>query len=565
MENDTISWRHMIFRKGNSSKANGINQITPSYTFIKAKALERFGGVFMMQLVTKRIHMNRRRGPVTSQMTLDDDFNVPDSMEDVSHLMLEYGEIQIESVRNLGERAMVKGKLTFRVLYRTPDGQIMTLAGAIPFEESINMPELQEQDDLQVMYELDDLSVGTINSRKLNVKALVTFHLLAETIEDVAAAASVVSDGTVETLEKEIEIAVLAVRRKDTYRVKEVMTLPGNRPDIDRLLWQEVKLHNVNTKPLDGMIHIDGELLVFLIYSGADGRMPIHCLEESIAFSGKIDLSEADADMIPFITVRLIHKDVEVNPDSDGEMREIAVDAVIELDMRLYKEEEIKLLGDLYALDRELIPQHGTVCFDQIITKNQSKHKIQEKVSLSDGQRILQICHADATVRVDEVQMRDDGLPIDGVLEAELISLNADDGAPVAVSTKLLPFHVIADVPAGTKIRDYRLEAGVEQIAAVMLGQDTVEVKAVITMDLLVFGEACEPVILQVQEGPLNLELLKKKPGIVGYVVQPGDSLWKIAREFHTSVDEIMTANKLTDYIIHPGDKLILVKSLSFA
>ena len=266
-----------------------------------------------------------------------------------------------------------------------------------------------------------------------------------------------------------------------------------------------------------------------------------------------------------FPALSIAEKLMEVNPDSDGEMREISVDAVIELDMRLYEEETIQLLGDLYALDRELIPEQGTVCFDQIITKNLLKHKIQEKVSLGEGHKILQICHADAMVRMDEVQMREDGLHMDGVLEVRLISLNADDGAPVAVSTKLLPFHVVAEIPAGRNVRDYRLESGVEQITAVMLGQDTVEVKAVVTFDLLVFGEVCEPIILQVREEPLNMERLKKKPGIVGYVVQPGDSLWKIAREFHTSVDEIMATNKLTDSMIRPGDKLVLVKSLNFA
>ena len=55
-------------------------------------ALERYGGVFMMELLKKHIHMNRRRGNVTSQMTLDDDFNVPDSMDDVEELILENGE-----------------------------------------------------------------------------------------------------------------------------------------------------------------------------------------------------------------------------------------------------------------------------------------------------------------------------------------------------------------------------------------------------------------------------------------------------------------------------------------
>lgn len=53
----------------------------------------------MMELVKKHIHMNRRRGNVTSQITLDDDFNVPDSMDDVEELILDSGEIQIESAK----------------------------------------------------------------------------------------------------------------------------------------------------------------------------------------------------------------------------------------------------------------------------------------------------------------------------------------------------------------------------------------------------------------------------------------------------------------------------------
>ena len=516
----------------------------------------------MLELIKRRIHMNRRKGKVTSQMTLDDDFNVPDSMDDVAQLILDSGEVQIESARNLGERAAVKGKLSFRILYRTPDGQVLTLAGGIPFDENINMPELKEEDEIQVSSELDDLNVSVINSRKLNVKALVTLHIQAETIEDASVAMDVVSDGTVEKLKKEIDVAVQTVRRKDTFRVKEVLTLSGNRPDIDKILWQEVKLRNVSTKPMDHRVHLDGELMLFLIYSGEGGLMPIQCLEESIAFSGDVELANASEDMIPLISVKLLHKEVEVNPDADGEMREIFVDAVMELDMRLYEEEEVELLGDLYALDREVIPETGEVCFDQILLKNYVKHRMQEKVTLSGGQRILQICHSDGTVKIDEVQLREDGLHVDGVLEVKVLSLTADDTSPVAAFTELLPFHVLVDVPGGRQISDYRMEPGVEQISAVMLGQDTVEVKAVITLDLLVFGESCQSVILQVREEPVDVEMIKKLPGIVGYVVQPGDSLWKIAREFHTSVDEIMETNRLTDSLIHPGDKLILVKAV---
>ena len=516
----------------------------------------------MMELVKKHIHMNQRRGSVTSQITLDDDFNVPDTMDDVEQLILDSGEIQIESAKNQGEKVAVKGKLSFRILYRTPDGQVMTLAGNLPFDEIVNMPGLEENDYVRAGWELDDLHVGIINSRKLDVKALVTLTIQAEAIGDVVAAEDVRFDGEVESLKREIDVAVLAVRRKDTFRVKEVLTLPGNRPDIDKILWQDVKLRGVSTKPLDGRIHIDGELMVFAIYSGEDSQMPVQCLEESIPFSGDVELAEADEDMIPFITVKLVHKNMEVNPDSDGEMREIAVDAVMELDIRLYEEEEVEILSDLYALDREILPDMGEACFEQIAARNMLKHRIQEKAAMPAGQRVLQICHSDGLVKIDDVQIKENGLQIDGVMEAQILYLTADDTAPVAAFTEMIPFQMMAEVPGIKADSVYQLEPGLEQISAVMLGGDTVEIKAVVTMDILVLNQVCEQVILGVREEPVDVEKLKQMPGIVGYIVQPGDSLWKIARKFHTSVDEIMAANHLTDSMIHPGDKLILVKMI---
>ena len=62
-----------------------------------------------------------------------------------------------------------------------------------------------------------------------------------------------------------------------------------------------------------------------------------------------------------------------------GEMRELELDAVVELDMKLYEEERIQLLSDLYSTNRELLPETGEVCFDQILTKNLCKCKISEK------------------------------------------------------------------------------------------------------------------------------------------------------------------------------------------
>ena len=230
--------------------------------------------------------------------------------------------------------------------------------------------------------------------------------------------------------------------------------------------------------------------------------------------------------------------------------------------MVIYTEEQVELLGDLYALDREAVPETGTVCFDTLAVRNQVKTKIQEKVQLTGRQRILQVCHSDGDVKIDEVQIKEDGIHMDGVLEIRLLYLTADDQAPVGAASEVLPFHLMAAADGLTQDVVYEIEPGISGLTAVMAGGDAVEVKAQITADVLVLKPVCEQTVLSVAEEPLDTERLKKIPGIIGYVVKPGDSLWKIARMFHTSVERIMELNHLSDSTIRPGDRLILVKTV---
>ena len=67
--------------------------------------------------------------------------------------------------------------------------------------------------------------MSLINSRKLNVKALVTLELKADEIRDMETASDVKFDGEVEVLKKTLTVAAIAVRRRDTFRVREVLTI----------------------------------------------------------------------------------------------------------------------------------------------------------------------------------------------------------------------------------------------------------------------------------------------------------------------------------------------------
>ena len=315
----------------------------------------------MLELVKQNIHMNRWKNQVNTQVTLDDDFIVPDTMSDIAQVILDTGEIQMEPVKTQNEKVVVRGKLNFHVLYRKEEGGLQTLGGMIPFEETVNVPGLEEKDYVGISWQLEDLNTDIINSRKLSIKGIITLEVKVEALFDTEAAVELgtVEDEEdnlpqVETLKRTIDVAAIALRRKDTYRLKEEITLSGTKPAIDRILWTEMRLSGVTTRPLDGKIHLEGSLMVFVIYEGEGESAMVQWVEEAIPFSGELEMQGAVEEMIPAISARLIHKGVEEKPDYDGEMRELDVDAVIELDIRLYEERQLDILSDLYATNREL-------------------------------------------------------------------------------------------------------------------------------------------------------------------------------------------------------------------
>ena len=69
-----------------------------------------------------KIHRKQETGSAVSQITLDDDYNVPDYRPDLVKVLKEKGELRFDEVKAGAGFVWVKGSLSFRVLYRSEQG-----------------------------------------------------------------------------------------------------------------------------------------------------------------------------------------------------------------------------------------------------------------------------------------------------------------------------------------------------------------------------------------------------------------------------------------------------------
>lgn len=518
-----------------------------------------------MELIKKNVHMNRLKGKMVTQLTLEDDFNVPDVKPDIDQMIKESSEIKIESVKVQEGKVTVRGKLIFRVLYcsSAAEKQIHNLAGEIPFEEPVNMDHVNEDDTVNVNWDIEDINIGIINSRKFSVRAIVTLKVIAENLYDEETAVEVVDDDPVEHIKKSLDITQIAIRKKDIYRVREEVEVSANKPNISEILWSSVDIRSMDVKLLDDKISLRGELLVFVLYAAEEESAPLQWMENTIPFSGTIDASGCREEMIPNIDVRLLQSDIETKPDYDGEQRVISCDIVLDLDINIYEEDKVEILNDVYSSAKELIPVMGEAHYENVRIKNVSKCKVGDKVKADSSKgHVLQICNSEGSVKIDDIEIVTDGIEISGVVYISLLYVSSDDKYPLCSAKTVIPFNHTIEVQGIDQNSIYYLRQSLEQMNAAMVSSDEIEVRATVVLDAMVLDKISEPIIIDIDSKPIDLEKIQAMPGIVGYLVQSGDTLWKIAKKHYTTVDSLIEINELNSDIIKEGDRLLVVKQV---
>ena len=194
-----------------------------------------------MELIREDVQLLREKSKATSQVTFDVDFNVPDVKPDIGRMVQSKGQVSMEEVRLNDGHAYLKGDLNVDLLYvGEEEGNIHSLSAKLPVEEVMNLEGIASGDKMCLKWEIEDLSIHVIHSRKLNIKALVTFFAVVDELAGIRLPVEL-SEEQVSVKKKKIDLLSLCVHKKDILRLKEEITLASNKPNIAELLWHTIE------------------------------------------------------------------------------------------------------------------------------------------------------------------------------------------------------------------------------------------------------------------------------------------------------------------------------------
>lgn len=529
-----------------------------------------------MELMTKNIHMDWIRQSAMTQFTMEEDLNLPEDKPDISTLNLEKGEIIIEEIHPGTDEVLVRGKLGYAILYHTRENgsRLVLLSGALPFEEKIRMEGTLASDTVSVNGSVDDFTVTMINSRKLNLQAIIGLSARIEEIYDEELPVGICEDmggAAAEGVEYRIspmEVTQLAICKNDIFRKKEEIPLPSSYPNIYQILWSNVSLRDVECKPQEEKLVIQGEIQIFVLYEAEGEERSIRSYETTLPLSGTLECQGCREDLVPDIHYQKLQQEhgqpeLTIQPDLDGEERILGLECAVELNIRLYEEEEMDILRDIYGVTKEVIADTRDAGLRRLLARITGKTKVTDHRKAEIGAQILQVLHSEGNVAIDRQEITEEGIFLQGSIDLAVLCVTENDETPYASIREQIPYEYTLNV-AGMEEQDQaNIQSEIEQLQVNLLEGEELDIKAVLSFSTTVMKNVALQAITQVTEQEMDSAVLAKLPGAVIYIAAPGDDLWSIGRRYHMPVKSVRELNALESDELQPGQKVLLVKGLA--
>ncbi len=514
-----------------------------------------------MELIKRNIHMDRVKTEAVTQFTLEDDLNIPDSKPDVNTLNLEKGELVIDEIRPGADFVNVRGYLAYVILYHTREegSSLVALDGRVAFDERVNLRGVVPADSVSVDGQVEDLTVSMINSRKLNIQSLITLSAKVEELYDEEAPVSIHGDEKAEYRRMPLEAAQIAICKNDIFRLKEEVSLPSNYPNIFQILWDNISLGDMDFKVMAEKITLSGEVHLFLLYEGEGEEHPIRSYETTIPFSGELECHGCREGMLPDIRCRMGQKELAVRPDFDGEERSIGLEMVLDFAIRIYEEESLEIISDIYGVSNEISTVTHRADLRQLLAKVTGKTKVTDHIHVKSG-NVLQLLHSEGTVALEQQTVVENGIQLQGSLTVKVMYITGEDDAPYGCTQAQIPYQYTLEVPDIAPEDVDAVQGAVEQLQVTMLDGEEMDVKAVLNFSTVVFKTVPVELISQVSVSPLDTGRMSSLPGMVVYMVKDGDNLWNIGKKYYVPVDALRKMNNLESDELKSGQKLLIVK-----
>ncbi len=470
---------------------------------------------------------------------------VPDANPDILRLIDTQGKVFLKSKEAMDGRVTLTGTARLTVLYQ-PEGGTgpCRLEVGIPFSVSAEDRRLTPNCLVTAVARVAGVDTRTINPRKILTRVEIAVCVKAFCAETTVLCTGVYGeDGSAEE-RKEVHrpYCISAVQEKQVT-FEDTLNIPAGRPAAEELICNRVELTCHEAKLIGNKLIFKGEAVVRLLYRPVGGGMD--AADFVLPFSQVTEVVGTGENGECLIDVTL--NGAEFSLGEDGRAVSVSLSMLAQIVVR--EEREIELLEDTYSVCCSVNAERVPYVYRRRCETGIGRQTVRQLIET--GLPVQSV--VDAYCLVGQTAQKREGARLNLLADVILTAVcMTEDGDYCAVS-RSLETGCPVDVPEGCRC-SFECRCG-ELVA--MPTADGVELRFPMEFPYFCEQEARGMVVREVKIEEDGADAMQDKPSIVLRLLQPGESLWDVAKRYGTTVGDITRANKLEDG--RPEDEMLLM------
>ena len=488
----------------------------------------------------------------SGQIMVEGDVIVPDTKPDAARILQVNASSMISGMEASDGRGSFFGTVGVDILYVPEEGEssVYAMHTDMSFEHRVDDPKLRSGCPLMAVSDAQRVEFQILNSRKIRIKAVVSLEYSQTAEREV----SFPADMEGEKIKRTLRLRSSAGEAYREFSVKETAEVPSGRPSVKNILTVMSSAVEKTYKIVSGKVVVRGSLAISVLYTGTDNA--VRFMDADVPFTEVVDIEEITEDSQCELECRAAQIRYEVSEDSDGDMRIVQFDILMQLWVRASRETEVEFVEDCYLIGQGIKLEKEEVGIEDSISAERYKSTLRETAAPGRGDpQISAVYGVKAFPSVTSASSENGRLIVEGKVEIYVLYITDSESVPVYSIKKELPFSYAIECPGAQRGMDAVVRAEIEHISYSLNGAGEAELRCIVAIDARAVKRNNISLIIAAEECEIDKS---DKKGIVIYFVQPGDSLWDIAKRYRVSAESISALNELEDVQLHAGKQLMI-------
>lgn len=474
---------------------------------------------------------------------------LPDYNGDVRKLLLCDAQIHPAGKFAGDGEVELTGIITYNIVYSDPDGNLDSTSFSSEYEYKVKCSK-DTYVDCIADTRVANVSVRLVGPRKISVRASVAGCV--SVIEE--AAVSVDADVSLSGFVPELATECLNIRSTlasesvEREYAEVIASIDGAIADEVKVLYSGADFELGDQSFADGDLTVTGTLTMFAIVKSEDAGVSVY--EKEIPVECSIPFDEASADMTFIPSVSVVSLKDNVNATETGS--DVVLSAIVEFSAVAEGNTELEVVSDAYMKECASESTYDDFAYSSFVCMVNACESVEGAALRSelDFETVRDIILTDARSRVDSCEVVDGIAKISGEIKFNMIASSVDASGkeiyfPIKINTEFTK-NVNLNCQTSDKIH-VEPKIYLSHVKG-YIDAERVFGTAKMNLSISVISSESER-LLSTFSAREDLPFEKRGSRISVYYPSDDESLFSVAKKFHTTVAKVALDNSLTQSV----------------